>query len=120
MAAMEKYKFKIPVWVSKETKKFVSNVIKTLQIKPEDEGLLMSLCSNYDAMIKARDIIAKEGICLIDDKGRTVRHPATAVLKQTSDLVIAICKEFTITKKTMKEIDSDIEETAAELFFKGK
>ena len=53
---MEKYKFKIPVWVSKETKKFVSNVIKTLQVKPEDEGLLMSLCSNYDAMIKARDI----------------------------------------------------------------
>ena len=37
MAAMEKYKFKIPVWVSRETKKFVSNVIKTLQVKPEDE-----------------------------------------------------------------------------------
>lgn len=115
---MKKYIFKIPDWVQPGTKRFIKSVIKSINPQPEDEGLLMSLCANYDTMIQARDTIAKEGVCLIQN-GRTVRHPATAVLKQSSDLIIAICKSFRLTRKEAPE-GFNKELTDADAFFLGK
>lgn len=112
-----KYSFKIPGWVQPGTKKFIKAVIDSINPKPEDEGLLMSLCANYDTMIQARDTIAREGVC-ITQNDRTIRHPATAVLKQSSDLVISICKSFRITRKEAPA-DPDAELTDADAFFKG-
>ena len=112
-----KYSFKIPGWVQPGTKKFIKAVIDSIKPKPEDEGLLMSLCANYDTMIQARDTIAREGVC-ITQNDRTIRHPATAVLKQSSDLVISICKSFRITRKEAPA-DPDAELTDADAFFKG-
>lgn len=78
----------------------------------------MSLCANYDTMLQARDTIAKEGVCIIQN-GRTVRHPATAVLKQSSDLVVTICKSFRLTRKEAPE-GFNKELTEADAFFLGK
>ena len=115
---MKKYTFKIPEWVQPGTKRFIKSVINSIVPKPEDEGLLMSLCANYDTMLQARDTIAKDGVCIIQN-GRTVRHPATAVLKQSSDLVVTICKSFRITRKEAPE-DPDRELSDADLFFAGR
>ena len=46
----KKYIFKIPDWVQPGTKNFIKAVIKSITPRPEDEGLLMSLCANYDTI----------------------------------------------------------------------
>lgn len=114
----KKYSFKIPSWVQPGTKRFIQAVARSINPRPEDEGLLMSLCTNYDTMLQARDTIANEGVC-IRQEGKVVRHPATAVLKQSSDLVVAICKSFKITRKEAPD-DPDKELTDADEFFLGK
>lgn len=113
-----KYTFRIPDWVQPGTRVFIRAVIRSVNPKPEDEGLLMSLCANYDTMLQARDTIAKEGVCIVE-RDRTVRHPATAVLKQSSDLVIAICKSFKLTRKEAP-LDKDEPLSDADLFFTGR
>lgn len=112
----KKYIFKIPDWVQPGTKNFIKAVIKSITPRPEDEGLLMSLCANYDTMLQARDTIAREGVC-IKCGDKTVRHPATAVLKQSSDLVVTICKSFRITRKESPK-DLERELSPIEQYFK--
>lgn len=114
----KKYSFKVPSWVQPGTRKFIQAVTRSINPRPEDEGLLMSLCANYDTMLQARDTIASEGVCIRQGE-KIVRHPATAVLKQSSDLVVAICKSFKITRKEAPE-DPDRELTDADEFFLGK
>ncbi len=112
----KKYIFKIPDWVQPGPKNFIKAVIKSITPRPEDEGLLMSLCANYDTMLQARDTIAREGVC-IKCGDKTVRHPATAVLKQSSDLVVTICKSFRITRKESPK-DLERELSPIEQYFK--
>lgn len=114
----KRYTFKIPDWVQPGTKDFIKAVVKSVTPRPEDEGLLMSLCANYDTMLQARDTIASEGVC-IKCRDKTVRHPATAVLKQSSDLVVTICKSFRITRRD-SPANKDEELTELERFLMGK
>ena len=114
----KRYTFKIPDWVQPGTKDFIKAVVKSVTPRPEDEGLLMSLCANYDTMLQARDTIASEGVC-IKSGAKTVRHPATAVLKQSSDLVVTICKSFRITRRD-SPANKDEELTELERFLMGK
>ena len=114
---MGKYKFKIPDWVQPGTRTFIRAVERSVTPRPEDEGLLVSLCANYDTMLQARDTIAREGVCIERD-GKVVRHPATAVLKQSSDLVVTICKSFRLTRREAPS-DGEREMTEIDKFFAG-
>lgn len=83
----------LPDFLGKSGRKWVKNIAKRLEIKPEQEESLYQAAHCLDRIQEARDIIDKEGIVAVDRFGQPKTHPATIVEKDNKALFSRMVKD---------------------------
>jgi P27 family predicted phage terminase small subunit len=72
-----------PNHLSKESKQIWSEIVKGWEILESDFTVLRIALESFDRLQEARRVIDKEGMILVDGKGKKYAHPALAVEKES-------------------------------------
>lgn len=83
---------KAPSHLGKTGTRLWKQVLSIYTFTDTELPILDILCTSADRISEARDLIAKEGICVQDRFGGSKQHPATLIEKDASARLIASYK----------------------------
>jgi P27 family predicted phage terminase small subunit len=116
----------IPEGLSKETKKFIEDVIRELTergvLESIDSASMSMLATSYEMYRRATAILLRKGPVVVINYAKAV-NPAQTVATKSYAQVIKIMTEYGLTVKSRSHIQSmnvDKSESQLDLFFKNK
>lgn len=121
--------FKLPKNIKhKEARKTICDIVRHLN----DNGLLTAadlpqlhrMATVYDSYLTCVDIIAEEGMTMINLKGETVKRPEANLLRENWSQYLEIAKEYGLTTKSKGQIKQlsniDKEESPLDRYLNGE
>ena len=121
-----KIKYTPPEYLHDDAKKYIKEVIKSLNDKAASEkidlGALHMLAINYDTFLRASEKIARDGL-VVEGLHGAVKHPLIKVATDAQIQAMKVMTEFGLTVKSrnnIKSVQPEEKETAFEKFVKGK
>src|SRR5687768_4787658 len=95
---------KAPRHLSEASRTWWRTCVKEFRLEQHHLKLLQSACECWDRLQAARQIIDKEGLTFVDDRGNVRAHPAIAIER---DARIGFCR-------LVRELDLDVEPPASD------
>lgn len=87
-----------PSYISKEAKaewKRITPELKRLGVLATiDRAMLTTYCETWALWNVAREVISREGVTVIGQKGETVKHPAWQIYRDAATLMASLAKEL--------------------------
>lgn len=85
---------KIPRHLSTKTRKFAARIIEDFDLEPHHFEILCRTAEAMDRADAARDLVAKEGLTVVDRYGTPKAHPAVAIERDARVAVLRGLREL--------------------------
>lgn len=107
----KKIRFTLPPTIKhKEVKKLMRELVKELndseRLTMADVPQLHRMATAYDTYLTCEEVIAREGITMVNLKGETVKRPEVNIQKESWAQYLELAKEYGLTKKSKGQIKS--------------
>lgn len=83
-----------PQHLSKRSGRFYRSIVNDYALEPHHEELLRRACEAMDRADEARDILAEEGLTVVDRYGQTKPHPAVNIERDARIHVARMLREL--------------------------
>lgn len=107
----KKIRFTLPSTIKHaEVKRLMKDLVKELndseRLTMADVPQLHRMATAYDTYLTCEEVIAEQGITMVNLKGETVKRPEVNIQKESWAQYLELAKEYGLTKKSKGQIKS--------------
>lgn len=108
---IKKIRFTLPPTIKhREVKRLMKELVKELndseRLTTADIPQLHRMATAYDTYLTCEEVLAREGITMVNLKGETVKRPEVNIQKESWAQYLELAKEYGLTKKSKGQIKS--------------